>query len=349
MLLSLNELLALILAGEFFSSEFSRASLSLAQTNQHLFLRMDQSASVFALRDSALVVSFKPSLTATPITIPETDPSFVFMIAQSFVVADKHVTAPIHYNLRVVECTLAALALHKLLGLNKSLPRDDSPLGVSLRGLHDTYFEETENITDNTKTPAEKFQSQLEKLIQLTTDHLDSEEGYTLPALSTLLGTSEADLTSRYCTKFPVRCTSYLLRQRALHVFTEALRVQKFLSLLQQNDPAPTPSALADLLNQTQSSCATLYDCSCPELDDLCRIARDAGALGSRLTGAGWGGCSVHLVPADKVEAVTKAWEEEYYRKRFPEITEEKLGEAVVVSRPGRGSLVWEVKGREEV
>ena len=101
---------------------------------------MDQAASVFSLRGSALYVSFKPSLNYTNIEFPKTDPELVFVTAQSFVAADKHVTAPVCYNLRVVECTLAAVFLAKAFGLKKDLPTDSSPLGVSLRGFHDTYF-----------------------------------------------------------------------------------------------------------------------------------------------------------------------------------------------------------------
>jgi galactokinase len=95
-------------------------------------------------------------------------------------------------------------------------------------------------------------------------------------------------------------------------------------------------------MNATQDSCRDVYECSCPELDELCTIARKAGSYGSRLTGAGWGGCSVHLVPADKVESVKEAWEKEYYSKR--DLTDEQKDGAVVVSRPGSGSAVFVVQ-----
>ena len=93
-------------------------------------------------------------------------------------------------------------------------------------------------------------------------------------------------------------------------------------------------------MSETQTSCREVYECSCPEIDELCGIAKDAGAYGSRLTGAGWGGCTVHLVPRDKVDDVRAALVEQYYRKRDPDIAEEKLREAVIVSEPGQGSAM---------
>ncbi|KAI3392802.1 hypothetical protein diail_5193 [Diaporthe ilicicola] len=307
---------------------------------------MDQSASVFSERGSALYVSFSPSLTARPVHFPKTNPELCFLIAQSFVVADKYVTGPVHYNLRVVECSLAAAYLNAASNpKGTELPSDAAPLGISLKGFHDTYYA---SHPDKAGRPVK---DQLRELIALTEATLDKAEGYTREEIAGQLGVSVDELNARFTSKFPVRAERFKLRQRALHVFREALRVLDFMSLLE--DPANHPSGgggadttaynerLGALLNDTQDSCRDDYECSCAEIDDICRIARRAGSYGSRLTGAGWGGCSVHLVPADKVAAVREAWEREYYSKR--ELTPEQKEGAVVESRPGSGSAVYVV------
>lgn len=320
---------------------------------------MDQSASVLSIRGSALFVSFVPSLTARPVHFPKTSPELAFVIAQSFVAADKHVTGPVCYNLRVVECSLAAAYLHAVHNKTSTpLPADSGPLGNSLRGFHNAYFKDSKL----------SFEEQLTQLIALT-ESTFTKDGYTREEIASKIHLSVDELNARYTSTFPIRAETFALRQRTLHVFSEALRVLNFMSLLENpasllpssfathtpaaststsssNDEATTNTealntALGALMNATQASCRDLYDCSCPEIDELCSIARAAGSYGSRLTGAGWGGCSVHLVPVDKVEAVKEAWEREYYSKR--ELTDEQREGAVVVSRPGGGSAVFVV------
>lgn len=306
---------------------------------------MDQSASVFSKRGAALFVSFAPRLTARPVFFPTTKPSLVFLIAQSFVTSNKYVTGPIHYNLRVVECTLAASYLHAVLNPpGTALPADNSPLGVSLHGLHEAYFYHHQAQGGR---EIRTQQEQLRELIRLTKETLTQEDGYTREEVAQVLGLTVAELEARFTTKIPIRAERFKLRQRALHVFAEALRTLEFLALIEGTADADTDATglnakLGALLNETHASCRDVYENSHPEVDEICRIALEAGAYGSRVTGAGWGGCSVHLVPEDKVEAVKAAWEREYYSKK--ELTAEQRAEAMVESRPGSGSALFIVR-----
>jgi galactokinase len=91
-----------------------------------------------------------------------------------------------------------------------------------------------------------------------------------------------------------VDATHFKLYKRAKHVYSEALRVLQFRQLCLDTAAAP-PAAdgnlaalkqLGQLMNDSQVSCAGDFECSCEELDQLTQLARDAGAYGSRLTGA---------------------------------------------------------------
>ena len=81
--------------------------------------------------------------------------------------------------------------------------------------------------------------------------------------------------------------------QRARHVVAENVRPVLMADALRQGDLA----AAGALMNDSHASLRDLFEVSCPELDLLAGIARRHGAcFGTRMTGAGFGGCAVALV-----------------------------------------------------
>jgi galactokinase len=291
---------------------------------------MDQAASVFSEQGFLLYCRFFPKFSAEHIPVPPSAPEITFLVAQSFVTSDKAVTAPKHYNLRVVECTLATVVLAKLHDI--ILHPDESPLGYSLRNLQEELMKKAGRLD-------KPLEDQVDTMIALTKDKL-TQQSYTRKDISKILGISIDALEEEYMSKFPIQADSFLLRQRALHVFEEARRVLAFKDELtnSKNLDEKTLVYLGGLMNKTQDSCRDFYECSCPEIDEICTIARKAGAYGSRLTGAGWGGCTVHMIAQDKVKAVTEALKREYYSKNFPDMLVDKLKEAMVISKPSPGS-----------
>lgn len=65
---------------------------------------------------------------------------------------------------------------------------------------------------------------------------------------------------------------------------------------------------------------------------------RKSGALGSRLTGAGWGGCAVSMVPSEKAAGFLKAVREAYYMSDPRRASMEK--QSLFVTKPGGGAAV---------
>ena len=107
----------------------------------------------------------------------------------------------------------------------------------------------------------------------------------------------------------PEREGKLVIRDRAVHVIGEAHRVLKM--------DGATIQQWGELMKASHSSCRDLYECSCTELDQLVETGLKNGALGGRLTGAGWGGCVVfiltkHIDPQKFIESVRK----QYYEPR---------------------------------
>ncbi|GHS84988.1 galactokinase [Actinomycetota bacterium] len=90
---------------------------------------------------------------------------------------------------------------------------------------------------------------------------------------------------------------------RVRHVVTEIERVERFVALLD----AGRVREVGPLMDASHTSLRDDYEVSCRELDVAVEAARSAGALGARMTGGGFGGSAIALVPAGSVEGVAAA------------------------------------------
>ncbi|NJD18177.1 MAG: galactokinase [Gemmatimonadetes bacterium] len=102
------------------------------------------------------------------------------------------------------------------------------------------------------------------------------------------------------------------LVKRFRHVVTENARVVKAQDLLRQADH----SGFGMLMDASHGSLRTDYNVSSAELDELVALAKEGGAAGARLTGAGFGGCIVALASPGTVDEVVEALVAGYYEPR---------------------------------
>lgn len=97
---------------------------------------------------------------------------------------------------------------------------------------------------------------------------------------------------------------------RAKHVVYECDRVYKSADALKRGALVE----FGEYLNQSHYSLRDLYEVTGPYLDALSKRSREAvGCIGSRMTGAGFGGCTVSLVKKDKVSEFIAEVDEKYF------------------------------------
>jgi galactokinase len=114
---------------------------------------------------------------------------------------------------------------------------------------------------------------------------------------------SLSDLTETDLTRLEAELDPVPLR-RARHVVSENARVHHFVEAFRVGDLGQAGA----LLYASHESLRTDYEVTCAESDFLVDATRDlAGAVGARMTGAGWGGCTLHLVRAGGSDAVARA------------------------------------------
>ena len=268
---------------------------------------MDQAISFLAEPGRAKMIEFNP-LRPSDVQLPV---GCSFVISNTLVEANK--AAFSFYNERVVECRLAAQVVAKEKGLEwrkiRKLLQLQEALGKPLNEMAGVI------------------------------DCLDTEP-YSRDKICQILEVSREELESESLSEMTKGMESFELFKRANHVFREAERVYSFKKLANASAGTvqTTATELGHLMDESHSSCSGAYDCSCPELDQLVALCKSSGALGSRLTGAGWGGCAVSLVEEGKVEEFLSAVAKGYYDSRRGQ-----LETALFATKPGPGAALCDI------
>lgn len=245
---------------------------------------MDQAASLLSESGSALKIDFDPLRTQT-VRLPE---ECAVVVANSMVQAQKTGGARVAYNTRVAECRLGLEMLKSASGVRSS----------DIRNLRDLM---------------EAVPGWRSVLAQLPSEPM------AVAAVAELVGEDADELAARCLTQrdgslLPEPAAGFEPVRRCTHVLTEGARVTDAVLAAERGDAAE----LGKLMNYSHASCAFDYEVSCPELDALVDELRAAGALGARLTGAGFGGCAVALVRRSNIDGLISQLWSAYYERYLP-------------------------------
>ena len=138
-------------------------------------------------------------------------------------------------------------------------------------------------------------------------EHALNELKEVRPELATL-----GALTNLEYDKLAGHISDHVERQRARHAVYENQRTLEAVKALEANDVA----RFGELMDMSHVSLRDDYDVTGVELDTLAELAwEQEGVIGSRMTGAGFGGCTVSLVKNDCIEAFKQKVEAAYEKK----------------------------------
>ncbi len=120
------------------------------------------------------------------------------------------------------------------------------------------------------------------------------------------------DITISEFEQYKSKIENEVIRKRVTHVISENDRVLKAAGALKKIDLAE----LGRLLTEANTSIRDLYEVTGRELDTMTAEAMKVdGVIGARMTGAGFGGCTVNIVPEDKVDLFIEQVGRNYKKK----------------------------------
>lgn len=161
------------------------------------------------------------------------------------------------------------------------------------------------------------------------------QDRYSVGEVAAHLGLDEAAVQEQWLNHLGGVSDGLPLRAWSRHQYQELRRVEHMRDALLGGDLA----AAGRLMLESHASCSAALEVSTPELDGLVDIAMAHGAYGARLTGAGFGGCTVNLVSKSRVAAFCDAvWTEHYTANTRKSAGFTSLGQAIFEVRASNGA-----------
>ncbi|XP_017777098.1 PREDICTED: N-acetylgalactosamine kinase-like [Nicrophorus vespilloides] len=166
-------------------------------------------------------------------------------------------------------------------------------------------------------------------------------EPYSKEEVLTELEVTNETLDAVSLTENTKHIQTYKLHQRAMHVFEEALRVQKFYEECIRASGSAEGSlvALGRLMAESHASLRDNYECSHPQMDRLVELSEGL-SFGARLTGAGWGGCIVALLTHSTVDNYISTIKEKFYKPLG--IDGSELNTLIFATEPNQGACIYQ-------
>lgn len=274
---------------------------------------VDHTMSMCGVRGCALEISFTPRLGIEEMRLPR---GLSLIAVGSGVVAkkgfDDHVKT--QFNLRAAECRIGAALLARRLNVH---------LDKSITTPGQLFYQARKTSHMNCKTIAH--------LRQQASAVMPVEEVVHLEMALKEMDVTELELQNRFL--LGTIASEFKVGKRMAHVFTEMERVEQFKAVVNDESSSNIDKVqrLGEILNAGQKSLKEWYESSCAEVDNLVQFCLESGAIGSRMTGAGWGGYTINIVRSEHVA-------------HFLNCVIERVGDSAVLEiSPSSGACIYAI------
>lgn len=248
---------------------------------------MDQTISVFGQHLSALHIKFSPSLQQRLVAFQS---ECVFVLGNSLTESLKAISAYKNFNKRVFEVRMGTAVMIRIL----------------FPSLTEKQYKQKYSQIKNFWSLKAAVKIQGSELLEIIKKSFKTHRlsGHQVP-LSDILQFLKIEKVEEIFGEDPLirvvveKNKHFALEPRLIHVLGESMRVQESVRILDQGGDL---SHLGKLMNDSHRSSKDNFRSSTTMLDYLTQKSLESGALGSSLTGAGWGGCYISLIPKEKVK-----------------------------------------------